>query len=100
MGPPLETKPDYENITGPLGLFADKLFMVVFRTQMANKVGIDSDLPKDDYMGLIELTAAMNARYSDRRQVQTIAQDVLRSLFPSWMPPQYKILFSKPFPEV
>jgi hypothetical protein len=98
-GPTLETKPDYENIHGPLGPLADKLFLIVFRNQMAKRVGIDSDLPKDDYMGLMELTAAMNARFSDRRQVQLIAQDVLRSLFPSWMPPQYKILFSKPFPQ-
>lgn len=78
MGPPLETKPDYENIHGPLGLLADKVFMSVFRTKMATKVGIDSQLPKDDYMGLMELTAAMNARYTDRREVQSIAQDVLR----------------------
>lgn len=77
MGPPPETKPDYETIHGPLGRLADKVFMAVFRIQMANKVGIDSKLPKDDYMGLMELTTAMNARYSDRRQVQSIAQDVL-----------------------
>jgi hypothetical protein len=78
LGPPLGTKPDYENIHGPLGPLADKVFMIVFRIQMANKMGIDSDLPKDDYLGLMELAAAMNARYSDRQQVQTIAQDVLR----------------------
>jgi len=78
MGPSPETKPDYENVHGPLGQVADKVFMAVFRMQMADKVGIDSKLPRDDYMGLMELTAAMNARYSDRRQVQTIAQDVLR----------------------
>lgn len=77
-GPPLETKPDYEHIHGLLGPLADKLFLIVFRHQMAKRVGIDSDLPKDDYMGLMELTAAMNARYSDRRQVQAISQDVLR----------------------
>lgn len=80
-GPPLETKPDYDKIHGPLGPLADQVFLSVFRTQMADKVGIDSKLPKNDYMGLIELAAAMNARYSDRRQVQTIAQDVLRTLF-------------------
>ena len=101
MGPPADTKPDYESIHGPLGKLADKVFMSVFRIQMADRVGIDSQLPKvgearvygiisccslltvfcdmkqDDYAGLIELTAAMNARYSDRREVQNIAQDVL-----------------------
>jgi len=65
---------------------------------MAKILGFDSDLPYDDFQGLMELTAALNARYSDRRQVQAIAQDVLRSLFPSWLPGQYAVLFAKPFP--
>ena len=77
-GPPEQTKPDYEKIHGPLGRLMDKVFMSVFRIQMAKRLGIDSKLPKDDYQGLMELTAAMNARYSDRREVQGIAQDVLR----------------------
>ena len=97
-GPSLDDVPDYENIHGPLGKAVDRLFLRIFRSRMAEKVGCDSNLPYDDYRGLMELTAALNARYSDRRQVQAIAQDVLRSLFPSWLPGQYAILFSKPFP--
>lgn len=77
-GPPIETKPDYESIHGPLGEIMDKLFMSVFRIQMAKHVGVDSKLPKDDYTGLMELVGAMNARYSDRKEVQAIAQDILR----------------------
>ena len=46
MGPPIETKPDYEKMHGPLGKTMDKVFMTVFRTKMANKIGIDSQLPK------------------------------------------------------
>jgi hypothetical protein len=46
MGPPVETKPDYERMHGPLGKIMDKVFMTVFRTQMANKIGMDSQLPK------------------------------------------------------
>lgn len=98
-GPSVETKPDYENIHGPLGPFMDTLFMKLFRSSLAEHVGVDSDKPQNDYMGLMELTAAMNARYSDRSQVHRIAQDVLISLFPSWMPGSYSVLFSKPFPE-
>lgn len=97
-GPSLEDKPDYDNIHGPLGKAIDGLFLRIFRLRMAEKVGVDSDRPYDDYQGLMELTAALNARYSDREQVQAIAQDVLRSLFPSWLPTQFAILFSKPFP--
>lgn len=98
-GPDIKTKPDYENIHGPLGKTLDKVFLTVFRSKLAEKVGVDSSLPKDDYQGLMELTSAMNARYSDRTQVQKISQDVLRALFPSWLPGQYSILFSRPFPE-
>ena len=97
-GPAPETKPDYDNIHGPLGKAMDTVFLKVFRSTMAEKVGVDSQRPQDDYQGLMELTAALNARYSDRLQVQAIAQDVLRSLFPSWLPGAYAVLFSKPFP--
>lgn len=98
-GPDIETKPDYENIHGPLGKTIDRIFLMVFRTRMAEKVGVDSSLPKDDYQGLMELTNALNARFSNRAEVQKTAQNVLQSLFPSWLPGQYAILFSGPFPE-
>lgn len=45
-GPDLATKPDYENIHGPMGRAMDKLFLTVFRTQLAKHVGVDSNLPK------------------------------------------------------
>lgn len=77
-GPDPSTKPDYENIHGPLGKTLDKLFLYVFRTKLAEHVGVDSKLPKTDFNGLMELTAAMNARYSDRAEIQTIAQRTLR----------------------
>ena len=77
-GPSVETKPDYENIHGPLGKTMDKVFLKVFRSKMAQEFGIDSALPYDDFQGLMELTAAMNARYSDRTETQRLAQEVLR----------------------
>jgi hypothetical protein len=98
-GPSPETKPNYEEIYGPLGPFMDKLFMIMFRSKMAEKVGIDSNLPRDDFQGLIELTTALNARFSDKVQVRNIAQDILRSLFPSWLPGSFGVMFAKPFPE-
>ncbi|VEU36959.1 unnamed protein product [Pseudo-nitzschia multistriata] len=98
-GPDPATKPDYANIHGPLGKAVDDVFLWIFRTRLAEFVGVDSSLPKTDYDGLIELTAALNARYSDREEIQTIAQKTLRSLFPSWLPGQFAILFARPFPE-
>ena len=94
-GPPVETKPDYENIHGPLGKTLDKVFLKLFRAKLSENIGVDSKLPNDDYQGIMELTTALNSRYSDRKQVQTIAQNTLRDMFPSWLPKQYAILFSK-----
>ena len=76
-GPSVETKPDYESIHGPLGKTMDKVFLKVFRGKMADAFGLDSNLPYDNYQGLMELTAAMNARYSDKAETQRLAQEVL-----------------------
>jgi hypothetical protein len=46
QGPDPATRPDYENIHGPYGKTLDKIFLTVFRTNMAEKVGVDSSLPK------------------------------------------------------
>jgi hypothetical protein len=48
-GPDLATKPDYGNIHGPLGKVVDRLFLTVFRTQLAKHVGVDSNLPKASF---------------------------------------------------
>lgn len=77
-GPPRETRPDYENIHGPLGKTLDTALLKLFRSKMAEAFEMDSQLPHDDYQGLMELTAAMNARYSDQTVPQRLAQDVLR----------------------
>lgn len=98
-GPSLETKPDYENIHGPMGKDIDSIFLSLFRSKMAEKIGVDSNLPLDDYNGILELVNALNARFSDRNEIQTIAQDVLRALFPSWLPGAFGVMFAKPFPE-
>jgi hypothetical protein len=45
-GPPKETKPDYENIHGPFGKALDRVLLTMFRTALADKVGVDSNLPK------------------------------------------------------
>jgi Beta-carotene isomerase D27-like, C-terminal len=53
------------------------------------------------YRQIVTLAAAMNARYQSQPQrIQSRAQNVLISLFPSWLPSWYKILFAQPFPIV
>jgi hypothetical protein len=100
---PTDPKPDYDNIHGPLGKDVDGLFLAIFKEKMAQHVFIKGDFPmtttlSPGYEGLMELTAALNAKYSNRIQVQKIAQDILRSLFPSWLPRAFSIMFAQPFP--
>lgn len=97
-GPSIETKPQYDNIVGPLGRFMDRIFLVVFRKQLASKTGIDSSRDDTDYLGIIDISLRMNKKFSDRRVVQQKAKEVLIALFPGWLPPAYARLFSRPFP--
>jgi len=97
-GPPRETKPDYENIIGPLGRIADRLFLVIFRQKLENITGLSSSYAYDDYQGLIDITRKLNQQFP-QSVVQQRAQQVLISLFPSWMPGSYAQLLSTPFPK-
>lgn len=70
----------HQDIYGPLGKTIDSYFLQIFRSRLSEALGVDSDLPKDDYQGIVELCAVMNARYSNRTQVQNVAQQVLGEL--------------------
>lgn len=98
---PTDPKPDYESIYGPMGKDIDRLFLNIFKEKMAQHVMKGDELPSisTGYEGLMELTAALNAKYSSRTQVQRIAQDILRSLFPSWLPHAFSVMFAQPFPK-
>ncbi len=101
---PTDPKPDYESIYGPMGKDVDALFLTIFKEKMAQHVVMGAELTSvtavsPGYEGLMELTAALNARYSNRTQVQRIAQDILRSLFPSWLPRAFSAMFAQPFPK-
>ena len=114
------TKPDYENIVGPFGRWVDHVCLTVFRNQLRDQVlrGLAEDetegivlssskrkvLADPSYYGpanftqIVSLASAMNALYSNPERIQYRAQTVLRNLFPSWLPGQFQILFSRPFP--
>jgi hypothetical protein len=50
---------------------------------------------KDDYLGLIQLTQAMNSQYSNRTEVQKIAQSTLRKLGITNPLRQFRIHFTR-----
>jgi hypothetical protein len=59
-GPDEDNKPDYEKVHGPLGKFVDEIFLRVFRSQMAEKVGLDSSLPYVSYSFLFRQQTTQN----------------------------------------
>lgn len=108
-GPPLSSKPDYESIHGPFGPLLDRMLTVLFRTKLASRLGhkqhpneiviADSPRPYHDFMGIIEVTHSMNSQYNNRTTVQNLAQDVLVSLFPTFILDRYPKWFAAPFPD-
>ena len=105
-GPPIETKPDYSSIHGPIGPFVDIILMSLFRVKLAERLNNinneirtqDSKLPLNDFMGIVELTSSMNAEYNNRTEVQELAREVLVSLFPTFILDRYPSWFAQPFP--
>lgn len=96
---PTDPPPDYSAIHGPLGPLLDGLFLNMFRSALIAEVGADPALISDGYPGIMELTAALNAKHSDRSEVRRASQEVLRSLFPSWLPGRFAVMFARPFPQ-
>jgi hypothetical protein len=128
-GPDPATKPDYDNIHGPLGKWLDTLFLTIFRNKLAEQVygdlaeefranndsnsssssssrsrtpfaaaSWDARQAPANFTQIVQLAAALHARFRDPLVVQRRAQTVLQHLFPSWLPGQYALLFSRPFP--
>ncbi|KAL7475492.1 hypothetical protein ACHAW6_001404 [Cyclotella cf. meneghiniana] len=108
-GPPLSSKPDYSSIHGPFGPFIDRLLLILFRTKLSSRLSNkkhpteiaipDAPHPSHDYGAIIELTHTMNSQYRNRTAVQSLAQDVLISLFPSLILDRYPSWFARPFPK-
>lgn len=73
--------------------------MALFRARMVDTLGggtADSPLPPGNYGAIVDLTRRLNARPPAETRAQT--RRILRSLFPSWLPGAFAVLFSGPLP--
>ncbi|EIE22959.1 hypothetical protein COCSUDRAFT_15824 [Coccomyxa subellipsoidea C-169] len=87
--------PSYESIDSqPL----NRAIMSLFRQKMVAAIGKNSD--KEGYDAIVDLTRLLNSKSSNPRDTQVKTRQILLSLFPSWLPPAFKVMFSKPMPEV
>ena len=99
-GPDPATKPDFDTLSGPLGKQMDDILLKVFHDKLSEEV-FPGQTPKKNatFEHIVELTHHLVRTSPSAEHIQRASQNVLRSLFPSWLPPQYKILFSRPFPQ-
>jgi len=71
------------------------LIQTLFRSKMAQAVG--RDVQSKGYQAIIDLTRQLNQFSPHETQARTL--QILKSLFPFWLLPAFKVLFSKPMPE-
>ena len=50
------------------------------------------------YDAIIDLTRSLNSRYCNPAETQQATQQILRSLFPAWLLPAFRAMFSRPLP--
>jgi hypothetical protein len=50
------------------------------------------------YPAIIDLTRRLNRQYQTARDTQLATRRILNSLFPSWLPGAFKVMFSAPLP--
>lgn len=83
---PSTPKPDYAALDDqPL----NKLVYSLFRAKMVNALG-GKDSSMEGYDGIIELTRRLNS-VGTPLLTQQKTREILLSLFPSWLPPAFKV---------
>lgn len=101
---------DEETMSGPLGKFADEIFMERFRTALAaSNLKLPSDYPPG-YDGMISIVREIMETAPSPQAVVAKSRNTLNSLFPDWPPTfglagdrvgllfWFEVLFARPFP--
>eukprot|EP00903_Cladosiphon_okamuranus_P013019 g12147.t1 len=90
---PADATPTYDDTR-----LLDRVLLGLFRSKLAEEVGGDGDVFEPGYDGLMEMIKVLNEKFPSKRQTQEASRRVLKSLFPSWLPASFAVMFSKPFP--
>ena len=76
-----------------------RLVLSLFRSKMVFALeGKDSAEPRGSYEAIVDLTKRLNALPPSETTSKT--RGILKSLFPSWLPSAFAVMFSKPFPYI
>lgn len=72
--------------------------MALFERKMVEAIGAKPTTK--GYEAIVELTRKLNQTYLPARATQLKTREILNSLFPSWLPGAFKVMFSGPMPEL
>eukprot|EP00884_Botryococcus_braunii_P023661 jgi/Botrbrau1/997/Bobra.114_1s0035.1 len=61
---------------------------------------LNEDTSETGYAAIVDLTRRLNSRYATARETQLATILILQSLFPSWLPGAFKVMFSGPMPQL
>eukprot|EP00887_Chlorella_sp_A99_P004934 scaffold4.g4934.t1 len=90
---PSTPRPDYAALDAqPL----NRAVYALFRRKMVAAVGADCSL--QGYDAIIDLTRRLNAMHATPRGTQLATRAILKSLFPSWLPGAFAVMFARPLP--
>lgn len=91
---PQSPPPDYSSIDrNPF----NKQLMAIFRAKLDAELGYSIDTT--GYAGIIAVVRALADRHrANPHALRDASQRVLMSLFPSWLPNAFAVMFSKPIP--
>lgn len=92
---PSDPQPSYEQIDS---LPLNRVVYGLFRKKMVAALN-SQDSMEAGYPAIIDLTRRLNSLGSPR-ETQETTRKILKSLFPSWLPGAFKVMFAKPFPDL
>lgn len=92
---PTSPVPDYTPIDNNI---FNTVFTSIFLRKLENELGAQAE-DVSGYDAVIQVVRRLANRHrGDPEGLRMASQRVLASLFPSWLPPAFVVLFSKPFP--
>ena len=92
---PMTEKPSYEDIDGQV---LNQIVYRLFRSKMVAALD-GKDSKEEGYKAISDLTRRLNG-LGTPRETQVRTRAILNSLFPSWLPGAFKVMFAKPLPEI
>lgn len=95
MSGPSTEPPEYKPIdANPINALLTEIFLSKLEAENGSRASVRG------FTGVIDTVKALSRRSKTPEELQQASMRVLDSLFPSWLPPAFAAVFSRPMPGV